>query len=94
MSGGCYGDPGESAFAWVFGLVSVAAIGLVFGLGFVLGDFNGAGKVYESYGKQAPWGYKCVEYGERQFADVGWFLVRGSGEVRTKTICVHAEMRR
>ena len=94
MSGGNYGEANASPFAAIMAVVSLGFIALIGAGGFVFGDFNGSERARENYGKQSPWGYQCLLYEDRQFADVGWFIFAGSGEIRTKRICVHAEMKR
>ena len=91
------GAPGPTTTLWrleekiLYGVVAficVAALGIFCFMAWAFGDLHGALKIIELQHTE------CTKREVRQFADVGFWFIPGSGEIISREVCVEWVTRR
>lgn len=91
------GAPGPTTTLWRYeekilyvmvGFVCLAALGSFCLMAYAFGDLHGARRIIELQHTE------CTKRDFRQFADVGFWFIPGSGEIKSREVCVEWVTRR
>ena len=78
----------EKILYGIIGFVCIAALSVFCFMAYAFGDLHGSLRIIDLQHTE------CTKRDFRQFADVGFWFIPGSGEIRTREVCVEWITRR